>query len=612
MNLSPHWASPRRQYLLAHAESHRYQPALATARSTRRDRKRETFASRQEVKEKVRQQKAKDVHPGRSLYIHSRDLEVSAPAGTEASAKASPRQEEKDEVAQIFPEGDVYKSELERVTSQAYERVHYTAVKSGDAVASEFGPRPRPKGGFWQRIAYGGRTKEAEAAPLVDFADPVDVNSRDVLYPEVMTGLGLHAKAILHGHGEQLLASQSREMQCPLPKVVHEPLKPGKELHDSLDELSRDLLRERGGIASLKDWPPPSPRQIKADHAFAREMTSYGEGHTAGAEAHFRSYTGHADWTHPAVQGYNDPVADRYREKKWQHQRTLATPDLNPEVVTELFRRIFSTADRMELLELAPKIVAHSFEARKEDVLRVAVRFGEAARSAQDVGETEQCNALQQAALALISSVASRARDAHGPELPVDALVTMQEVGVGHKIYLDMLLSQIYTWSQRTQAEFPKELAHRAATALSWASTALADNQPAGSVLCLAAGSRRAVADIRKALAECEPAQINTDLLQVLEELISGVARDPDCQPNVAEESYADPSGEPPAELPAEESSADASGEPPADLPLRLTTIDVLESEVIDDHPVSPSDLPVSPSTSQYREKRKISFPMIR
>lgn len=519
MNLSPHWASPRRQYLLAKAESYNGRPALASARSIRKDRKWETFASRQEVNDRRCRRSAKDVHPGRSWYMRdetqvSRDVELSDTAAGEA----------------------------------------WSAPSQKDRGTASQGPGTRPNfkgGGFWQRISYGGRSKETEADVLADHPDAFDPFPQDVLYPDVMAGLGLHAKSILHGHGERSTYALSRALVCPPPKLVREPTQPGRHLHPSLDELSQDLLRERGGTASLKDWPPPGFGARDYDALVKAEVTHHGEGLTAGVDAHFNSYSPSADWTHPYTLAYNSPAADGYRVQKWQHQKAFAAKGLSPAGVEELLRRCCSTADRVELLELAPRVMAHCYEARKEDALRCAVRFGEAARSAQAMAETEQCNALQEAALALIASVATRGRDAHGPELLVEGLVTMQEAGVGHKIYVDMLLSALFNWSSR--APFPEDLALRAATALSWAAAALTDSVPSGSIR-LAAGSRRAVAAIRAALPD-NTAHVNAHLLEVLDDLISGAAWDADLNPLV----------EPAAA--ASNSPHETAGEQPTDTP---------------------------------------------
>lgn len=151
--------------------------------------------------------------------------------------------------------------------------------------------------------------------------------------------------------------------------------------------------------------------------------------------------------------------------------------------------RAAQTASAQELLLVAPRLEACSFEAPKEDVLRAAIHLG---RSARHLGHSEAA-ALQATALSLISTAASRARDAHSCGFLIEVLEAMPQAGVGSLLYVDMLLAALY--ARLAREALSVELARRVAKVLEWAARSLPGHWVDGSSE-LGAASRRALAAV--------------------------------------------------------------------------------------------------------------------
>jgi len=278
----------------------------------------------------------------------------------------------------------------------------------------------------------------------------------------------------------------------------------GRLLHSDrdVDTWCHLLDLKRGADVKVSQDSPPPP------------VLRRGEGRPQGVEAHLDAYAADYDefgeamaCGHPEKQAYNDPLAALHRRAKWQHHTERLAAGLSPEEEAVAqggasLALLVQSALPWELLTLAPQLEASCFEAPKEEALRAAVRLGAAARRiladavTPQVAEAESAAAvLRRAALALIASAASRARDAHSHDFPVEALEAMHAAGVGAPVYVNMLLAAVFT--QLARAPLPPELAARAAGALAWAATALVGDD---GDLELTSTSRRAVAAIRCAL----------------------------------------------------------------------------------------------------------------
>lgn len=261
-------------------------------------------------------------------------------------------------------------------------------------------------------------------------------------------------------------------------------------------ELARHLAQRRADPG--KDAPQHVLEIQEAHDALwygrpGQQMLPWLDASRDGANRHLSSYEQNVDWEHPAPQALGTPLAHIYRHQRCQQQ--LEHTEEGEVLVPGgcVLMRAAQGATARELLLMAPRLEACCFEARKEEVLRTAVHLG---RSARDLGDGDAA-VLQAAALSLISSAASRVRDAHSSEFLVLVLEAMPQAGVGSLLYVDMLLSALY--ARPSGGALPPELARRAAKVLEWASVALPGHWVDGSSE-LGAASRRALAAIASTL----------------------------------------------------------------------------------------------------------------
>lgn len=392
---------------------------------------------------------------------------------------------------------------------------------------------------FWQRHHYGRRSRaeprQAEDLRPVDPEEALSDYWHHTAYKAVASS-GLPAG--LRGTGGGQSAMNAWEPGHSLPRS------------GALADFAEDLAAERSGTTTtlqraLQPDAAVAPLQRRrspllaaagrsgdgvaatGDPGVTRSLArpragQSGGSRTAAGEAHILEYgAAHAtDLSEPVAQAYNNPLAERQREAKWRQQECRGLPLGGAALAA---RAVQESTSLPELLEIAPCLASCCYEATKEAALRAAVRLGEAAEDHCDQLSAAGVKELQQAALALIASVASRARDAHGPDFLVDTLVGMERAGVGERVYVDMVLAAL--WGRIQREPLPGELAERAAGALCWAAEALTDSDPPGS-LRLGAGSRRAVAAIRDALPKevAAAADESETMLRVLEHLSSGAA----------------------------------------------------------------------------------------
>merc|ERR1719453_126738 len=97
---------------------------------------------------------------------------------------------------------------------------------------------------------------------------------------------------------------------------------------------------------------------------------------------------------------------------------------------------------------MAPTLASSSREIPKETALELAVVLGGTiAEIPAQAAAARQL--LDDAARTLLTSVAARARDAHGPNLLLDALVAMDQLGLRERTLVDIFLSALFTWTCR-------------------------------------------------------------------------------------------------------------------------------------------------------------------
>lgn len=367
---------------------------------------------------------------------------------------------------------------------------------------------------FWQRRCYVRRGREAtEVDDMHSQAAQMsgrDAQGRTESAADVLAEHWSHAhyRDVMHGRSnDQPVGTGSAACQ---PNIASKRLEldVGRSLPPSLMEFAEELVRESGGGVARQ----AEIEALEAGSAFRTQGCEL-RGGGNGCEAHCNIYQCEVDWAQPSVMAYGTPLMELQRLEKWQQHSALSAVGETLAGGMELAGRA-EVADLLELIELGPSLAACCHEVPKEVALRLAVRFGEGADQVRDRSSTAS-EVLQQAGMALFASVAARARDAHGPELLVEALEALQRLGVAERTYIDMLLSALFNWTSRAPLKPP--LALRAACAL----TAVAD---AAGGLRLAAGSRRAVAAVREAIADNPAMAVNSHVFDVLGDLASGAA----------------------------------------------------------------------------------------
>lgn len=265
-------------------------------------------------------------------------------------------------------------------------------------------------------------------------------------------------------------------------------------------ELARHLAQRRPDPGREA---PSNMLEIQAAHdelwygRAPEEKPAWLEAGLRGADRHLDTYGHSVDWEHPATVAAGTPLAPLHRHRRWQHHLQCAE-EVGEEAASQWgggsLVRFAQAAAAEDLLLVAPRLEVGCLEAPKEEVLRAAVHVGRAARS---LGDTEKAEQLQATALAMISSVASRARDAHNVEFLVQTLEAMPEAGVGALLFVDMLLAALY--AQLARNPLSAELARRTARAVRWAAASLPSHDGSSE---LGAASRRAVATVARVLRE--------------------------------------------------------------------------------------------------------------
>lgn len=364
-------------------------------------------------------------------------------------------------------------------------------------------PADKPEAGgsresqvFWRRRCYGRRAREATLDGMGSGQRDQLTSTRNNERSERL----LNSGQVLAEHwGRAHSQDHVQHLKAPLRNPEFEV---SRALPPSLVELAEDLLRESGR------QPSERAEAKVVDVAFFEA-----KGNGNGCEEHCNAYACEFDWAHPSVAAYGTPLAEIQRCNKWKLHRALAAGGSALPGGKELADRA-ERADVLELIGLAPQVAACAQEMPKEAALKLAVRLGETADSIKDTSASA-FEVLRESSIALLASVAARARNAHGPDLLVEALESLQKLGITERTYIDMLLSALFNWTSR--APLQPTLALRAACAL----TSLADAVAASGGLRLAAGSRRAVGAVRAAIAGDDTMAVNRHVFDVLGGLAS-------------------------------------------------------------------------------------------
>ena len=203
------------------------------------------------------------------------------------------------------------------------------------------------------------------------------------------------------------------------------------------------------------------------------------------------------DWNDPFTMAYN-AMASTCRGEKWQHRRKLSeeAEAAKPEMTfgfdaedlsllkdseklegcagggVNLARHIFAKEKRSaaECLPWAAQAKATAFEMPKEVALHLAVAFAESSKEA-----SESCESiLIDAAMALMSSAAARARDSDDFSFPLQGLEALAQTGLAWKAFSNMFLAAFFSQLQRPGLLSPA-VANRLATVFIWAHSNHAD-----------------------------------------------------------------------------------------------------------------------------------------
>ncbi|CAJ1338624.1 unnamed protein product [Effrenium voratum] len=182
------------------------------------------------------------------------------------------------------------------------------------------------------------------------------------------------------------------------------------------------------------------------------------------------------DWKDPYTMAYNCASARQHRQMKWQQrkdpnalQKVEATFGFDEEEVAMMKATQamdpaggFGTAlealhfaerrSWRQVLRLAPRAKATAFEMPKELALQVALAFSDAAEAAAEAEEDKAKEEGLAAAMALLSSVAARARDAESAELPLQGLEALALTGLGWAAFSNMFFAALHTQQQLLSA----------------------------------------------------------------------------------------------------------------------------------------------------------------
>lgn len=199
------------------------------------------------------------------------------------------------------------------------------------------------------------------------------------------------------------------------------------------------------------------------------------------------------DWNDPFTMAYN-AMASTCRGEKWQHRRKLSeeAEAVKPEMSfgfdaedlrllkhseelescagggVNLARHILAKDRRAaDYLPWATQAKAAAFEMPKEVALHLAVAFAESSKEAPC--ESSE-SILIDAAMALMSSAAARARDSDDFSFPLEGLEALAQTGLAWKAFSNMFLAAFFSQLQCSRL-LSTALASRLATVFVWANS---------------------------------------------------------------------------------------------------------------------------------------------
>eukprot|EP00930_Biecheleria_cincta_P032670 TRINITY_DN22657_c0_g1_i2.p1 TRINITY_DN22657_c0_g1~~TRINITY_DN22657_c0_g1_i2.p1 ORF type:complete len:473 (-),score=88.14 TRINITY_DN22657_c0_g1_i2:65-1483(-) len=232
-----------------------------------------------------------------------------------------------------------------------------------------------------------------------------------------------------------------------------------------------------------------------------------------GDQAYFRAYEEHLDWQEPLPAGQPSVTVSSHRQQKWDLQKQKMPADgidpvghvygfdIEEAAITDAAHALEDVAGGgvgvasqileaplawQVLLPLAHNAEAACFEMPKEQALTVAIRLADAARLAEaesgakaeearkaEVSYIEEAEKtadetaslslerakatveLRRCSCALLASAAARARDAHGPEFPIEGFEALASTGLGWIALKDIFFAALWAHLIRTSAEAP-------------------------------------------------------------------------------------------------------------------------------------------------------------